>query len=96
MGIWFVHFKRAFLWRCRLNGMELLRFVGLSILAYALLVGLMMVSLQMVAFTPLVERLTAAGVMAFTATAVKIFLALIFLPVGLHCLRSTIRLFTAR
>lgn len=90
MRIWFQQFINAFHWRARLSCGALLRFMGLSFLAYALLVGLMMVGLQLVLLTPVIERLTGPGVMAFTSGAVKAFMAVIFIPVGLHCLKTAI------
>ena len=90
MRTWFLQYIKAFHWRARLSYGALLRFMGLSVLAYALLVGLMMVGLQLILLTPVIERLTAPGVMAFTSGAVNVFLAVVFIPVGLHGLKTVI------
>lgn len=90
MRIWFLQFINAFHWRAKLSFGALLRFIGLSVLAYALLVGLMMVGLQLILLTPVIERLTAPGVMAFTSGAVKVFMVVVFIPVGLHSLKTLV------
>ncbi|MCL7707549.1 hypothetical protein M8368_29725, partial [Enterobacter kobei] len=56
---YFTHWRNTLRWGYRLSIKQLLAFIGYSVVAYIFLLGFWLALAQVIAFTPLMEYLTA-------------------------------------
>ncbi|WP_105635296.1 hypothetical protein [Cronobacter dublinensis] len=87
--------KNTFRWGYRLTFKQLVKFIMYSALMYCLLLGAWFALLQIMAFTPLIEYVTADQIIQTSFSATRVIQALVGIPVVLHAIKSLIWLFTA-
>ncbi|ELY4001253.1 hypothetical protein SMY28_001693 [Cronobacter dublinensis] len=86
--------KNTFRWGYRLTIKQLVKFIMCSALMYCLLLGAWFALLQIMAFTPLIEYVTADQIILTSFSATRVIQALVGIPVVLHAIKSLIWLFT--
>ncbi|EPE7488665.1 hypothetical protein ACSMAF_000678 [Cronobacter universalis] len=86
--------RNTFRWGYRLSIKQLVVFIGRSVIAYIFLLGLWLAVFQVIAFTPLVEYLTADIIITTGTRVTYASQALVGIPVILHAIKSVIWLFT--
>ncbi|MEQ4452609.1 MULTISPECIES: hypothetical protein [Kosakonia] len=74
-------YRNAFRRSHTLSGKQLAKFLLYSIGVFALLMGLYLLAWQVVIYTPVIDYLTAPGVMQFSIYAVHFFQFIVLLPV---------------
>ncbi|EKK3975376.1 hypothetical protein ACN1T9_000505 [Cronobacter sakazakii] len=91
---YFTYWRNTLRWGYRLSIKQLLAFVGYSVIAYSFLLGFWLALFQVVAFTPLMEYLTADRVINSSIWVTRVAQALVGIPVMLHAVKTVIWLFT--
>lgn len=81
MRFYIATYRNAFRRSYTLSGKQLAKFLLYSIGFFALLMGLYLLAWQVVIYTPMVDYLTAPGVMQFSIYAVHFFQFIVLLPV---------------
>ncbi|EOC0143394.1 hypothetical protein ACI0YY_000588 [Cronobacter sakazakii] len=91
---YFTYWRNTLRWGYRLSIKQLLAFMGYSVIAYSFLLGFWLALFQVVAFTPLMEYLTADRVINSSIWVTRVAQALVGIPVMLHAVKTVIWLFT--
>lgn len=87
MRFYIAAYRNAFCRGNTLSGKQLARFMLYSVVVFALLLALYLLAWQAVIHTPMVEYLTAPGVMQFSTYAVHFIQVIVLLPVVIHLLK---------
>lgn len=91
---YFTHWRNTLRWGYRLSIKQLLAFIGYSVVAYIFLLGFWLALAQVIAFTPLMEYLTADIVTNSSIWVTYFAQALVGIPLILHAIKTVIWLFT--
>lgn len=91
---YFTHWRNTLRWGYRLSIKQLLAFIGYSVVAYIFLLGFWLALAQVIAFTPLMEYLTADIVTNSSIWVTCFAQALVGIPLILHAIKTVIWLFT--
>ncbi|EMA4136534.1 hypothetical protein [Cronobacter turicensis] len=91
---YFTHWRNTLRWGYRLSIKQLVVFIGRSVIAYIFLLGLWLAVFQAIAFTPLIDYLTADIITTAGVWVTRAAQALVGIPVILHAIKSVIWLFT--
>lgn len=87
MRFYIATYRNAFRCSYILSGKQLAKFMLYSVVVFALLIGPYLLAWQVVIYTPMMEYLTAPGVMQFSTYAVHFFQVIVLLPMVIHLLK---------
>ncbi|WP_436872926.1 hypothetical protein [Kosakonia sacchari] len=90
MRFYIAVYRNAFRRSHTLSGKQLATFLLYSVVVFALLMGLYLLAWQVVIYTPVINYLTAPGVMQFSIYAVHFFQLIVLVPVATHLLKMVV------